>query len=82
MAASAISVGCSRPTGTCLLNHGVLVTYPRKICNFRIADITGQSLPTFVRLFRIDVLWSDLHIVHQGRSARSYDSFCRTFRTA
>jgi hypothetical protein len=35
---------------------------------FRLADITGQSLPAFVCLFRIDVSWGDQHIVHKGRS--------------
>jgi hypothetical protein len=27
-------------------------------------------------------LWSDLHMVHEGRSLMSYDSFYCTFRTA
>jgi len=30
----------------------------------------------------IDVLWGDLHIVHQNKSPMSCDSFYRTFRTA
>jgi hypothetical protein len=39
---------------------------------FRIADITGQSLPICTRLLKIDALWGDLHIVRQGRSPMSY----------
>jgi hypothetical protein len=47
-----------------------------------IGDITGQSLPVFMASRMMDVLWSDLHITHQGRSSKSGDSFYRPFRTA
>jgi hypothetical protein len=50
--------------------------------NFRIADITGQSLPVFMASRMMDVLWSDLHMTHQSRSSKSGDSFYRPFRTA
>jgi hypothetical protein len=49
---------------------------------FRVVDITGQSLPILAPLLTIDVLWSDLQMVHQDRSLMSYDSFYWTFRTA
>jgi hypothetical protein len=48
----------------------------------RMTGITGQSLPILVPLLTIDVLWSDLHMVHEGRSLMSYDSFYYTFRSA
>jgi hypothetical protein len=48
----------------------------------RLVGLTGQSLPIFVPLLTIDVLWSDLHMVYEGRSLMSYDSFYYTFRSA
>jgi hypothetical protein len=39
-------------------------------------------LPILTPLLRIDVLWSDLHMVPEGRSLMSCDSFYGTFRTA
>jgi hypothetical protein len=48
----------------------------------RMVGISGQSLPILVPLLTIDVLWSDLHMVHEDRSLMSYDSFYCTFRTA
>ena len=47
-----------------------------------MVGITGQSLPILVPLLTIDVLWSDLHMVHEGRSLMNYDSFYYTFRAA
>jgi hypothetical protein len=44
--------------------------------------ISGQSLPILAPLPTIDVLWSDLHMVHKDRSLMSYESFYWTFRTA
>ena len=37
--------------------------------------ISGQSLPILAPLPAIDVLWSDLHLVHEDRSLMSYDPF-------
>jgi hypothetical protein len=34
-------------------------------------------VPIFAPLPTIDVLWSDLHMVHEDRSLMSYDSFIR-----
>ena len=48
----------------------------------RIVGISGQSLPILTPLLTIDVLWSDLHMVHEDRSLMSYESFYWTFRTA
>jgi len=48
----------------------------------RIVGISGQSLPILAPLPTIDVLWSDLHMVHKDRSLMSYESFYWTFRTA
>jgi len=48
----------------------------------RIVGFSGQSLPILAPLLTIDVLWSDLHMVHEGRSLMSYDSFYCTFCTA
>jgi hypothetical protein len=50
--------------------------------NFPFVDISGQSLPTLALLLTIDVLWSDLHMVHESRSLMGYDSFYCAFRTA
>ncbi len=47
-----------------------------------MTGLTGQSLPILALLPTIDVLWSDLHMVHEDRSLMSYDSFYWTFRTA
>jgi hypothetical protein len=44
--------------------------------------ISGQSLPILAPLPTIDVLWSDLHMVHEDRSLMNYESFYWTFRTA
>jgi hypothetical protein len=54
----------------------------RKAGNGRIVGISGQSLPILAPLPTIDVLWSDLHMVHEDRSLMSYESFYWTFRTA
>jgi hypothetical protein len=62
--------------------QGTNVLEARFVASLRIADITGQSLPILVSLPTIDVLWSDLHMVHEDRSLMSYDSFYWTFRTA
>jgi hypothetical protein len=48
----------------------------------RVTSISGQSLPILAPLPTIDVLWSDLHMVHEDRSLMNYDSFYWTFRTA
>jgi len=56
--------------------HGVIRS------NGRIVGISGQSLPIFAPLPMIDVLRGDVDTVHEGRFSMSYDSFCRTFRTA
>jgi hypothetical protein len=40
-----------------------------------MVGFSGQSLPILAPLLTIDVLWSDLHMVHEGRSLMSYDSF-------
>jgi hypothetical protein len=48
----------------------------------RVTGITGQSLPILAPLITIDILWSDLHMVHEGRSLMRYDSFYWIFRTA
>jgi len=56
----------------------VEVTHPDSA---RIVGITGH-LPILVPLLTIDVLWSDLHMVHEGRSLMNYDSFYYTFRGA
>jgi hypothetical protein len=47
-----------------------------------IRGVVGQSLPILGPLPTIDVLWSDLHMVHKDRSLMSYESFYWTFRTA
>jgi len=54
----------------------------REPSNSRIGGISGQSLPILAPLPTIDVLWSDLHMVHEDRSLMNYDSFYWTFRTA
>jgi hypothetical protein len=33
-----------------------------------MVGFSGQSLPILAPLLTIDVLWSDLHMVHEGRS--------------
>jgi hypothetical protein len=48
----------------------------------RVVGISGQSLPILAPLPTIDVLWSDLHMVHEDRYLMSYESFYWTFRTA
>jgi hypothetical protein len=45
------------------------------------ADMTGQSLPILAPLLTIVVFWRDPHMVHEGRSRMSHDSFYSTFRT-
>jgi hypothetical protein len=40
-----------------------------------VVGFSGQSLPVLGLLLTIDVLWSDLHMVHEGRSLMSYASF-------
>jgi hypothetical protein len=47
-----------------------------------VVGMSGQSLPILGPLPTIDVLWSDLHMVHKDRSLMSYESFYWTFRTA
>jgi hypothetical protein len=64
-----------RYSGTCEL-------WAANLRNFRIADITGQSLPVLAPLLTSVVLWNDLHMVDEGRSLISYGSFYCTFRTA
>jgi len=46
----------------------LIVTNRPDLDNFRVADITGQSLPVFMASRMMDVLWSDLHMTHQSRS--------------
>jgi hypothetical protein len=48
----------------------------------QMVGISGQSLPILAPLPTVDVLWSDLHMVHKDRSLMSYESFYWTFRTA
>ena len=62
--------------------NAVPVHMDLKFSSFRLRHITGQSLPVFMVSGMMDVLWSDLHISHQGRSSKSGDSFYRPFRTA
>jgi hypothetical protein len=50
--------------------------------SWRIVGFRGQSLPILAPLPTIDVLWSDLHMVHEDRSLMSYECFYGTFRTA
>jgi hypothetical protein len=47
-----------------------------------MVGFSGQSLPILAPLLTIDVLWSDLHMVHEDRSLMRYESFYWTFRTA
>jgi hypothetical protein len=58
----------------------------RPICSWdrpdseQIVGISGQSLPSWTRLLKIDVLCGDLHMVREGRSPMGYYSFYFTFR--
>jgi len=56
--------------------------YPRILISGRLVGISGQSLPIFAPLLMIDVLRGDVDTMYEGRFSMSYDSFCRTFRTA
>ena len=47
-----------------------------------VVGFTGQSLPVLMVSRMMDVLWSDLHMVHEDRSLMSYKCFYWTFRTA
>jgi hypothetical protein len=62
-----------------LLAQSTIQDRKRHLSSARVTGISGQSLPILGPLPTIDVLWSDLHMVHKDRSLMSYESLLLDF---